>query len=47
VVDDLRFIHIAITARYAEPVVRAFPDRWTLVHGTRTAGSRVYQRTRR
>lgn len=45
VVDDLRFIHIAITGRYAEPVVRAFPDRWTLVYGTAGTGSRVYRRT--
>lgn len=44
VVDDLRFIHIAITGRYVEPVVRAFPDRWTLVHGTPGAGSQVYRR---
>ena len=46
VVDDLRFIHIAITGRYAEPVVRAFPDRWTLVHGTAGTGARVYRRVR-
>lgn len=46
VVDDLTFIHIAITGRYAEPVVRAFPDRWTLVYGTAGTGSRVYRRTR-
>jgi len=46
VVDDLQFIHIAITGRYAEPVVRAFPDRWTLVYGTAGSGSRVYRRTR-
>lgn len=46
VVDDLRFIHIAITGRYAEPVVRAFPDRWTLVYGTAGTGARVYRRTR-
>lgn len=45
VVDDLRFIHIAITGRYAEPVVRAFPDRWTLVYGTAGTGARVYRRT--
>lgn len=46
VVDDLRFIHIAITGRYADPVVRAFPDRWTLVYGTAGTGSRVYRRVR-
>ncbi len=44
VVDDLRFIHIAITGRYAEPVVQAFPERWTLVYGAPGRGTRVYRR---
>lgn len=44
VVDDLEFVDV--TRRYAEPVVRAYPDRWTLVHGDPTSGSRIYRRVR-
>jgi hypothetical protein len=42
VVDDLDFVDV--TRRYAQPVVTAFPERWQLVHGNATSGSRIYRR---
>jgi len=44
VIDDLEFVDV--TRRYAEPVVRAYPERWTLVRGDPTSGSRIYRRVR-
>lgn len=44
VVDDLDFVDV--TRRYALPAVAAFPDRWELVYGTPSGGSRIYRRVR-
>lgn len=44
VIDDLDFVDI--TRRYAERVVLAHPERWRLVHGSPTNGSRIYRRDR-
>jgi hypothetical protein len=44
VIDDLDYLDVS--RRYAEPAVTAHPERWRLVYGTPTEGSRVYQRVR-
>jgi hypothetical protein len=41
VIDSLGFVDVS--ARYAAPVVDAYPERWELVYSS--AGSRVYRRT--
>lgn len=42
IIDNLEFTDI--TRRYATPMVRTFPERWTLIHDTGYNGSRVYRR---
>ena len=44
IIDEIALIDF--TRRYALPVVRAFPDRWTLVHETTPRGSSIYRRAR-
>ncbi len=42
VIDELDFLDVA--RRYAEPVVLAYPDRWSLVYGKSGTGTRIYMR---
>jgi hypothetical protein len=42
IVDDLDFLDVS--RRYAEPAIAAHPERWRLVYGSPSSGSRVYRR---
>jgi hypothetical protein len=42
ILDDLPFLDIS--RRYAEPVIRAHPERWDLVYSAPDAGLSVYRR---
>jgi hypothetical protein len=43
IIDDLGFVDVS--SRYAAPIVRTFPERWTLIHSTPDGGTRIYRRT--
>jgi len=45
IVDDLTFTDI--TRRYAAPIVKAFPERWALIHSTPDDGTHIYRRISR
>jgi hypothetical protein len=45
IVDDLAFVDV--TRRYVAPIVKAFPERWALIHSTPDGGTRIYRRTTR
>jgi len=45
VIDELDFLDAA--RRYADPVVRAHPERWRQVYGGPAGGPRIYQRVAR
>lgn len=42
IVDNMAFVDV--TRRYTAPVVRAFSERWTLIHTTGDEGSQIYRR---
>jgi len=45
IIDDLVFTDI--TRRYAAPLVKAFPERWALIHSTPDDGTHIYRRISR